>query len=133
MKILKALVAGGIGLWLLSILGEVKEEERAKKEEELRRKNTICTFDGSISYDEFQAVVRSAAKTIRRLKVTEIDGPIVRCSVRSSSGLSTWDFTLDFNDYGDITGEYWVSSDNDESTVPTVFAERIQDALSPYL
>ena len=133
MRLLKALVAGAAGLGLLALLNQANKEEQAKIEENKRRMNTLCSFDGPISYDEFQSVVHSAAKTIRRLKVMEIDGPIVRCSVRSSSGLSTWEFTLDFNDYGDITGKCWTSSDNEESTIPSVFAERIQEELSSYL
>lgn len=90
MRLLKALVAGAAGLGLLALLNQANKEEQAKIEENKRRMNTLCSFDGPISYDEFQSVVHSAAKTIRRLKVMEIDGPIVRCSVRSSSGLSTW-------------------------------------------
>ena len=133
MRLLKALVAGAVGLGLLALLNQANKEEQAKIEENKRRMNMLCSFDGPISYDEFQSVVHSTARTIRRLKVMGIDGPIVRCSVRSSCGLSTWEFTLDFNDYGDITGKCWTSSDNEESTIPSVFAKRIQEELSSYL
>ena len=133
MRILKALIAGAAGLGLLALLHQANKEEQAKLEEDKRRMNTLCSFDGSISYEEFQSAVHSAAKTIRRLKVLEIDGPIVRCSVRSSSGISTWEFSLDFNDYGDITGKCWINSDNDESTIPSVFVDRIQEELNAYL
>ena len=133
MRILKALIAGAAGLGLLALLHQANKEEQAKLEEDKRRMNTLCSFDGSISYEEFQSAVHSAAKTIRRLKVLEIDGPIVRCSVRSSSGISTWEFSLDFNDYGDITGKCWINSDNEESTIPSVFVDRIQEELNAYL
>ena len=133
MRILKALIAGAAGLGLLALLHQANKEEQAKLEEDKRRMNTLCSFDGSISYEEFQSAVHSATKTIRRLKVLEIDGPIVRCSVRSSSGISTWEFSLDFNDYGDITGKCWINSDNEESTIPSVFVDRIQEELNAYL
>ena len=123
MRLLKILAAGAAGIGLLALVNKANKEEQA-------RKNSICDFDGAVSEDDFQEIVRSAAKPIRRLKVMEIDGPIVRCSVRSASGISTWEFTLDFNDYGDITGKCWIESDNDESTIPTVLRDRIQEAIA---
>ena len=133
MKLLEVLAAGAVGLGLLALVNKANKEEQARIEENNRRKNTPCLFDGPISEEEFQAVVRSAAKSIRRLKVLEIDGPVVRCSVRSASGISTWEFSLDFNDYGNITGECWMETDNEESTIPSVLKERIQDELEAFV
>jgi hypothetical protein len=126
MRLLKILAAGAAGLGLLAIVSKANKEEQA-------RKSCVCEFDGAVTEDTFQTIVRSAAKPIRRLKVLEIDGPVVKCSVRSSSGISTWEFTLDFNDYGEITGKCWVKSENNESTIPTVLRDRIQEELESLL
>ena len=133
MKLLEILAAGAVGLGLLALVNKANKEEQARIEENNRRKNTPCLFDGPISEEEFQAVVRSAAKSIRRLEVLEIDGPVVKCSVRSASGISTWEFCLDFNDYGNITGECWMETDNEESMIPSVLKERIQDELEAFV
>ena len=133
MKLLEVLAAGAVGLGLLALVNKANKEEQARIEENNRRKNTPCLFDGPISEEEFQAVVRSAAKSIRRLKILEIDGPVVKCSVRSASGITTWEFSLDFNDYGNITGECWMETDNEESTIPSVLKERIRDELEAFV
>ena len=48
----------------------------------------------------------------------------------SQSGISEWDFELDFNDYGKITGTYWISSDNYDSMIPETLGNLIQKAIS---
>jgi len=133
MGLLKVLAAGAVGVGMLALLNKANKEEEARIEENRRRMNTPCEFDGPITEEEFQALVRSAAKPIRRLKVLDIDGPVVKCSVRSASGISTWTFTLDFNDYGEITGKCWTVTENDESTIPAVLREKIQDELDAFL
>ena len=133
MKLLEVLAAGAVSAGLLALLNKAHKEEQAKKEENSRRMNTPCDFDGPITEKEFQAIVHSAAKTIRRLKVLEIDGPVVKCSVRSTSGISTWEFTLDFNDYGEITGNCWTDTENEDSRIPSVLRERIQDELDAFM
>lgn len=132
MKLLKLLTAGAVGLGLLLLTNEANKEEKERIAEDNRRKNTPCNFDGAITESEFQTIVRSAAKPIRRLKIVEIDGPIVHCSVRSSSGITIWRFTLDFNDYGEITGKCWSTTENKESTIPDVLIERIQDGINTF-
>ncbi len=57
------------------------------------------------------------------------DGPVVYGIVESQSGLSEWSFTIDFNDYGHITGEYWITTDNDDSIIPERVAGRIREAI----
>ena len=133
MNLLKILTAGAVGLGLLWLTSEVSKEEKERIAEEERRKNTQCSFDGPISESEFQSIVKNAAKPIKRLKIMEIDGPIVHCSVRSTSGITTWKFTLDFNDYGEITGKCWSSIENKESRIPNVLTERIQEGIKEYI
>jgi hypothetical protein len=36
---------------------------------------------------------------------------------------------LDFNDYGDLTGKYWLSQENYDSDLPQKFARTIQEEI----
>lgn len=104
-------------------------EERAEQE---RRRNTPCRFVDGFSEYEFEQMVKKAGKNIRRLSEISVDGPIVYGVVQSQSGISEWNFKLDFNDYGHITGTYWLSSDNDDSNIPERFGDLIQSAINNY-
>lgn len=53
----------------------------------------------------------------------------VRLTIKSNSGLSVWDAEIDFNDYGHISGSYWLTSENPDSTVPDYFGDLMQDNL----
>ena len=107
-----------------------KERERARREEE--RKNTPCYFNDGISYAEFVSIVERIAKPIKRLKIS-IEGPIVYGTVRSQSGISTWRFVLDFNDWGHITGVYRSSKENTDSDIPDRVGEQIKKEIKMLL
>ena len=115
--ILKAL---GVGL---AIAGLKKIKHNI--EEENRRKNTVCHFDEKISKEEFYVIAKRGGKGIRRITNLYAEGTMVYGTVRSQSGISDWCFRIDFNDYGKLTGSYWISSDNDDSDIPQIVAERI--------
>lgn len=104
-------------------------EERAEQE---RRRNTPCRFVDGFSEYEFEQMVKKAGRSIRRLSEISVDGPVVYGVVQSQSGISEWNFKLDFNDYGHITGTYWLSSDNDDSNIPERFGELIKSAINDY-
>ena len=53
-------------------------------------------------------------------------------TVRTQSGLSEWDFKVDFNDYGHITGKYWLSSDNDDSNIPGHVADNMSTMIASF-
>ena len=57
---------------------------------------------------------------------------IVSGSFRSQSGLTSCDFEIDFNDYWHITGKYWISSENPESSIPKHITQNICDLLRPF-
>lgn len=128
------LKAVGIGI-ALSGIKKVKnkwdEEERQRKEEENRRINSVCTFD-DISEAEFREMVQRARKGIKRISSLQVEGPMIYGTVRSQSGISDWDFKIDFNDYGNLTGSYWLSFDNKDSNIPTVLANRIVKQINDY-
>lgn len=137
-------VLGGIGIFALgekiaenrrkSIEQEKLEQEKLQRERAVRkrleqeRRNTTCYFSNGVSRNEFYSMVYKATKHIKRL-VVSVDGPMVTGTVRSQSGISTWSFKLDFNDFGDITGNYWVWSENDDSDIPDNVAKQIQSQI----
>ena len=129
MALFDILAIGAAG-WAISKIKKkfdvLAEEEKRKQAEEIRRKNTQCTFEDGISSEEFEAIIRKAAKPIRRLKKIYINEAVVYGTVLTQSGISTWSFQLDFNDYGHITGNYWMTSENDDSSIPERLALTIQ-------
>ena len=103
---------------------ETEEYYNELYEEEERRKNTPCLFLDGLSGNDFKLVAVRAAKQIKRLTVS-IDGPIIYGTVQSQSGISKWYFKVDFNDYGHITGRYWLSSENCDSSIPKHYADNV--------
>ncbi len=101
-------------------------------EEENSRKNTVCRFDGEISKEEFYVMVKRGGKGIRRITSLYAEGTMVCGTVRSQSGISDWCFRIDFNDYGELTGTYWISTDNNDSDIPKIVADRIAQQISDY-
>lgn len=107
-----------------------KSVKKQKTVEVVDRQNYHCTFDGNISQDEFELMARRAARHIRRLSIT-VNGPYIEGTVESQSGISTWTFNIDFNDYGYITGNWWITyRGNYDSNIPNRFANLMSEAIS---
>ena len=51
----------------------------------------------------------------------------------SNSRISTWCFTLDYNDYGILTGKVRISSENSDSSIPENISLRISERLNGIL
>ena len=101
----------------------IKEAENARKrEEEEIRKNTPCFFEDGFSQLEFNDMVYRSGKNIKRLIQLSTDGPVIYGTVESQSGISTWKFTVDFNNYGHVTGKYWLISENENSAIPSRYS-----------
>ena len=128
MKLWKIVAIGVTDVFIWKLINNAHkvatEEERKTREDEIR-KNTPCNFENGISEGQFEFIVRQSGKHIKRLTNLSVNGPIVYGTIRTNSGLSEWNFKADFNDYGRITGKYWLSSDNEDSSIPTNIAEKI--------
>ncbi|MBQ2759724.1 MAG: hypothetical protein IJE93_08150 [Clostridia bacterium] len=97
--------------------------------EEYTRKNTPCVFSEVLSKKQFSELAIEVAKPIKRLKVTVADAKIFG-EVKSVSGISKWFFILDYNDFGKVTGNYWViKNTNTESSIPNVYAEDLKNRI----
>lgn len=117
------------GLVFFIIIHKNRKEEKKRREETARRKSLWNGFMDDISEEDFINIVTSCIRPSNRIKEITTKGPIVYGTVYTQSRLSEWDFEIDFNDYGHITGSYWLTSDNDDSSIPRHIAESIKEAL----
>ncbi|WP_062464736.1 hypothetical protein [Demequina soli] len=94
-----------------------------------RRRNTPIEFDERLTHRDFEMMVEEAAAKVPRLKSFSISGLAVTLLVESNSGVSTWTAEADFNDYGRLTGTYWLTSENDQSPLPKFFANAVSESV----
>ena len=94
--------------------------------------NEEFEFDGDISEAEFKKIVRKATKNIKRIERVNVTGPVVEAEVLASSGISNWSFRIDFDDNGELTGEYKLESGNEQSRIPGAVAEKIRTEIIMY-
>ena len=121
-----------MAFWEIVIIGVIgvlinrgRKDAEERTEEERRRTSKPCTFSDGISREQFEEIVKKSGKHIKRIANLSVDGTTVYGTVRAQSGLSEWNFRIDFNDYGHLTGEYWLFSDNDDSNIPKRVADNI--------
>ncbi len=115
---------------------EYEEYEKWQQEieenliETKKRKSIICEFDDILDEETFNNIIYSCARRIKRIDRIDINNGTISVTVISQSGISDWDFELDFNDYGKITGSYWISSDNYDSKIPEKLGDLIQRSIA---
>ncbi len=85
------------------------------------RRKTPCFFRDGLSKDEFVEMAEIAGKQIKRVKSVLVKNATVYCSVTSQSGLTDWDFSVDFNNWGHVTGTRWTWSENTDSDIPQIY------------
>lgn len=122
----KVIKGGLIGLVGYGIYKVIQNNEEDKK-----RRNTPCNFEDDAQQAEFISLAERFSDQVNRL-TTNVSGHMVYGAVLSQSGISTWDFKLDFNDYGKVTGEYWCHSDNHDSDIPKRLGDYIKNGLKAY-
>lgn len=120
--------AAAIGLF--AVCAWADGEEQKEREEEERRKSCEMQFENGLTQEDFERVAKSCAKTIKRIISCDVVGTHIYCEVRSQSGITDWSFDLDFNDYGNLTGNYWKETENTGSSIPDVLATKICNALN---
>lgn len=91
-----------------------------------RRKGSPLQFDDALTPADFSAIVQEAARRTPRVRHSEVVGMTIVLHVRSNTGLSMWRAEADFNDYGRLSGTYWISSENSGSVIPNHFADLVQ-------
>lgn len=127
--VLGLLAIGGALAWIRREGKKNQAEFERKKAQENKRKNTKCKFEDGITESQFEEIVFSVTRNIKRLDTVSVSGPVVTCGVESQSGITTWCFQIDFNDHGHLTGRYWIYSDNKDSKIPNRIGEKISEQL----
>ena len=85
------------------------------------------------SKEQFEAIAsRECMRFESVLLEAEVDGPVIQGIVCSQSRTSEAKFKIDFNNFGHITGKYWMWSDNDNTEIPEMIAESISEAFRNY-
>lgn len=93
------------------------------------RESSFIYFNEGISKDEFTSFAKKAAKKISRIKKVEVCGAKIYCTVSSQTGLSDWNFSVDFNNWGHITGVYWNYTENYESSIPQKYGNSVSSMI----
>ena len=98
-----------------------------------QRKKASCSFEDGISSSEFESIAHDVAKKFERITDVFVSNATIYCDVKSQTGMSTWVFSVDFNDWGHITGIFWRNSDNDVSDIPKYYATAVSKEISESL
>lgn len=112
----------------------LKKAEKAMEKETKKRRGMPISWPDELNQEVFEEICRKVAKSIRRLKIKSFDGLYISCEVKASSGLSTWDFSADFYDYGKLSGRYFTGYvENTDSTIPIIFLEKVSESIKEIL
>ena len=109
------------------------QERLEKKQDEERRQTLSIQFPEFLNQEEFNRIIHEEANQIIRIKKIEINQALINFEVYSISRISTWFFTLDYNDYGNLTGKVRISSENSDSSIPENISLRISERLNEIL
>lgn len=117
-KLLTAGAAVGLGVLARAHYPDAQETQRRKKSQ--------LHFDNVLTQRGFIELASDIGKRTPRVADVVVTGMTVTIRVRSISGLSTWKAEIDFNDYGHLTGKYWLGQDNADSLIPKHFADAVK-------
>jgi len=124
----KMLVGGGA-----VVAGTVARFLYKDFQETRRRRATPLSFTDGITQSQFVDIAETLGRRTARVHRVTVEGMTVRLHVTSNSGLSTWSAELDFNDYGHLTGAYWMSTENTQSIIPKHFADALQEQVRSHV
>lgn len=109
------------------------QERLEKKQDEELRQSLSIQFPEFLNQEEFNRIIHEESVKIIRIKEVEISEALINFEVYSNSRISTWCFTLDYNDYGILTGKVRISSENSDSSIPENISLRISERLNDIL
>ena len=109
------------------------QERLEKKQDEELRQSLSIQFPEFLNQEEFNRIIHEETDKINRFKKVEINQALINFEVYSNSRISTWCFTLDYNDYGILTGKVRISSENTDSSMPKNVSLRISERLNDIL
>lgn len=120
----RSLSVGAVVIGCVSVASTVWESIETH-----RRRSSPLSFDQGVSRLELAELMQDVARRTPRVISVDVAGMLGVICVRSSSGLSTWTAEVDFNDYGQLTGKYWLKSRNPDSSVPEHYARAVRTEI----
>ena len=118
MGLLLKAVGGGLVVASVKIITRKIEKQNEHKE-------LACWFDGEISEEEFYVMVKRGVKGVANIKSLSAEGTEVHVTVKFPSDSTDSSFRIDFNDHGELTGNYWISANKKCSGIAKTIAEKI--------
>ena len=113
-------------------LKEQEAEWNRRRAVNMKRRDMPCFFNDGLSSQIFEEMAQRAGKKIKRIKDVSVNSGVIYCNVESQTGYSDWDFSVDFNDWGHVTGTYWIKTDNDDSSIPRNYGQIVSGWIHDY-
>ena len=114
-------------------LGDNKIKKQFNKETEAyykRFERIPFKYNKIITEEKLVQFAIEASEGVERIEEISVSECKVFGTVRTLSGLDNWDFMVDFNYYGEVTGDYKnLFSSNNDSSIPYAIAKRIKTAI----
>ena len=112
-------------------LGFVESDIAQLLRKQVRNDVNSDAFSNNFTENDLHMIVSEVTKRHEYRRIVEycVEGATVNCVVNSINGYSTWTFYVDFDDDGDITGNYYCSSDNEDSSLPQNYAEALKKEI----
>ena len=111
---------------------ERAESERYRNVNQIRRQMP-CLFIDNLSPTLLKSLASEVASKITRIKNVSVHGAVIYATVESQTGLSDWEFNIDFNNWGHIDGTYWTYSENNDSSIPKHFGKTLSGKICEYI
>lgn len=116
-----------------SELEEILNENNRIREVNSVRREMPCSYNDGLSREDFVSIAERCAKKIKRIKDVRVNRGMIICTVVSQTGISSWNFDVDFNNWGHITGVFWTYSSNSDSSIPRNYGYMVSGAIHDYL
>ena len=110
-----------------------RERQREALDELFRRNRTPCKFDNGITSELFQIIAIQSMHCIPRIISIEVSGARVSGQAKSQTERSVSNFIVDFNNYGNVNGNFATWSDNIESGIPSMLGELMKKDIKTVL
>lgn len=110
-------------------IASAAEEQRRKRELEEQRVSTPPSYDDGVSEQEFLDIIERVKSEFPRIKSATATGLVVELEIKSQSGITIWNATVDFNDFGHLTGWNKIRKENSDSKIPDAFAREVNEAI----
>ena len=116
----------------LANLHEQEAEWKRVRAVNSKRRDMPCFFNDGLPFDVFEEMAKSAGRKIKRINNVSVYGGIISCNVESQTGYTDWDFNVDFNDWGHVTGTFWTTTDNYDSSIPKHYGKTVSGLIHDY-